>query len=119
GGSYRPGGCRQQAGLSLLESDRHQGMTKKKVLEGLRRVIEGNTGKTSEVVREFKQCPQFQQCCFILSQALQHNTYGRKSSATKAPVGLVPPGQFHGGAAWTFRGSTGSLCTIRHSAATR
>ena len=72
--------------------DRHQGMTKKKVLEGLRRVIEGNTGKTSEVVREFKQCPQFQQCCYILSQALQHNTYGRKRSATKAPAGLVPPG---------------------------
>ena len=61
-------------------------------LEELRRVIEGNTGKTSEVVREFKQCPQFQQCCHILSQALQHNTYGRKSSATKAPAGLVPPG---------------------------
>ena len=38
-------------------------MTKKKVLEELRRVIEGNTGKTSEVVREFKTCPQFQQCC--------------------------------------------------------
>ena len=67
-------------------------MTKKKVLEGLRRVIAGNTGKTSEVVREFKQCPQFQQCCQILSQALQHNTYGRKRSATKAPFGLVPPG---------------------------
>ena len=67
-------------------------MTKKKVLEGLRRVIEGNTGKTSEVVREFKQCPQFQQCCYILSQALQHNTYGRKRSTTKAPAGLVPPG---------------------------
>ena len=45
-------------------------MTKKKVLEGLRRVIEGNTGKTSEVVREFKQCPQFQQCCHILSQGM-------------------------------------------------
>jgi hypothetical protein len=67
-------------------------MTKKKVLEGLRRVIEGNTGKTSEVVREFKQCPQFQQCCHILSLALQHSTYGRKRSATKAPPGLVPPG---------------------------
>ena len=67
-------------------------MTKKKVLEGLRRVIEGNTGKTSEVVREFKQCPQFQQCSQILSQALQHNTYGRKRSSTKAPAGLVPPG---------------------------
>jgi hypothetical protein len=68
-------------------------MTKKKVLEGLRRVIEGNTGKTSEVVREFKQCPQFQQCCHILSQALQHNTYGRKRSATKAPSGLIARGR--------------------------
>ncbi len=28
----------------------------------------------------------------FLSQALQHNTYGRKRSATKAPAGLVPPG---------------------------
>jgi hypothetical protein len=67
-------------------------MTKKKVLEGLRKVIEGNTGKTSEVVREFRQCPQFQQSCQILSQALQQNTYGRKGSAMKAPAGLVPPG---------------------------
>jgi hypothetical protein len=64
---------------------RHQGMTKKKVLQGLRRVIKGNTGKTSEVVREFKQYPQFQQCCHILSQALQHNTIACSSFI---PAGL-------------------------------
>ena len=68
-------------------------MTRKKVLEGLRQVIEGHNGKTSEIVREFKKCPQFQQCCQILAQALQHNTYGRnKRSAMKGPAGLVPPG---------------------------
>ena len=67
-------------------------MTRKKVIEGLRLVIEGHNGKTSEIVREFKRCPQFQQCCQILAQALQNNTYGRKRSAMKAPAGLVPPG---------------------------
>ena len=67
-------------------------MTKKSVLRELQRVIEGRTGKTSEIVREFKTCPQFQQSCQILAQALQHNTYGRKRSALKAPAGLVPPG---------------------------
>ena len=72
--------------------DRHKRMTRKKMLSELQRVIEGQPGKTSRIVREFKQCPQFQQCCQILSQALQHNTYGRKRSATKAPSGLAPPG---------------------------
>jgi hypothetical protein len=67
-------------------------MTKKNVLSELRRVIEGQTDKTSPIVREFKRCPQFQQSCQILLQALQHNTYGRKSSAVKTPAGLVPPG---------------------------
>ena len=67
-------------------------MTKKNVLRELQRVVEGRTRKTSEIVREFKQCPQFQQSCHILAQALQHNTYGRKRSAIKAPAGLVPPG---------------------------
>ena len=67
-------------------------MTKKNVLRELQRVVEGRTRKTSEIVREFKKCPQFQQSCQILAQALQHNTYGRKRSVMKAPVGLVPPG---------------------------
>jgi hypothetical protein len=67
-------------------------MTKIKILAELTRVIEGHTGKTSEIVREFKRCPQFQQCCKILAQALQHNSYSRKHSATMAPPGLVPPG---------------------------
>ena len=35
------GGRRQQARLLLYESDRHQGMSKKRVLEELRRVIDG------------------------------------------------------------------------------
>ena len=54
-------------------------------------MIEGNTtGKTSEVVREFKQCPPgSSSAATSSSQALQHNTYGRKRSATKrAPAGL-------------------------------
>jgi hypothetical protein len=67
-------------------------MTRKIVLCELQRVIEGQAGETSQVVREFKTCPQFQQACHILLQALQHNTYGRKSAAMKAPLGLVPPG---------------------------
>ena len=67
-------------------------MTKKSVLRELQRVVEGRTRKTSEIVREFKKFPQFQQSCQILAQALQHNTYGRKRSALKVPVGLVPPG---------------------------
>ena len=67
-------------------------MTKKRVLQELQRVVEGQTRKTSEIVREFKKCPQFQQSCQILAQALQHNSYGRKTSAVKAPAGLVPPG---------------------------
>ena len=67
-------------------------MTKKRVLRALQRVVEGQTRKTSEIVREFKKCPQFQRSCQILAQALQHNTYGRKVSAMKAPAGLVPPG---------------------------
>ena len=67
-------------------------MTKENVLSGLRRVIEGQTGKTSPIVREFKRCPQFQQSCQILVHALRHNVYGRKSPAMKAPLGLVPPG---------------------------
>ncbi len=67
-------------------------MTKKNVLRELQRVVEGRTRKTSEIVREFKKCPQFQQSCQILAQALQHNTYDRKRSALKAPAGLVPPG---------------------------
>ena len=67
-------------------------MTKKNVLSELRRVIEGQTDKTSHIVREFKRCPPFQQSCRILLRALQHNTYGHKSSAMKPPAGLVPPG---------------------------
>jgi hypothetical protein len=67
-------------------------MTKKSVLRELQRVVEGRTRKTSSIVREFKKCPQFQQSCQILAQALQHNTYGLKRSAMKAPAGLVPPG---------------------------
>ena len=67
-------------------------MTKKDVLSELQRLIEGQTGKTSQIVREFKGCPQFQQSCQILVHALRHNTYGRKSPAMKAPLGLVPPG---------------------------
>jgi hypothetical protein len=67
-------------------------MTKKNVLRELQRVVDGQTRKTSEIVREFKKCPQFQQSCQILARALQHNTYGRKTSAMKAPPGLVPPG---------------------------
>jgi hypothetical protein len=67
-------------------------MTKKRVLRELQRVVEGQTRKTSEIVREFKKCPQFQQSCQILARALQHNTYGRNGSAMKAPAGLVPPG---------------------------
>jgi hypothetical protein len=67
-------------------------MTKKNVLRELRRVVDGRTRKTSEIVREFKKCPQFQQSCQILAQALQHNTYGLKRSAPKVPYGLVPPG---------------------------
>jgi hypothetical protein len=67
-------------------------MTKKHVLRELQRVVEGQTRKTSEIVREFKKCPQFQQSCQILAQALQHNTYGRKGSAVEAPAGLVLPG---------------------------
>jgi hypothetical protein len=67
-------------------------MTKTKVLAELERVVEGRTAKSSEVVREFRTCPQFQQCCRILAQALQYSGYSRKRSATKAPPGLVPPG---------------------------
>jgi hypothetical protein len=67
-------------------------MTKKNVLRELQRVVDGRTRKTSEIVREFKKCPQFQQSCQILAQALQHNTYGRKRSALKVPARLVPPG---------------------------
>ena len=67
-------------------------MTKKRVLQELQQVVDGQTRKTSEIVREFKKCPQFQQSCQILARALQHNTYGRKGSSLKAPAGLVPPG---------------------------
>jgi hypothetical protein len=67
-------------------------MTKKSALRELERVVDGQTRKTSEIVREFKKCPQFQQSCQILVRALQHNIYGRKGSAMKAPAGLVPPG---------------------------
>ena len=67
-------------------------MTKKNVLRELQRVVEGRTRKTSEIVREFKKCPQFQQSCHILAQALQHDTYGRKRSDPTAPAGLAPPG---------------------------
>src|ERR1700674_1385106 len=65
-------------------------MSKDRVLEELRRVIEGRTGKTSEIVREFKTCPQFRQCCQLLSRAVQHGTYGRRP-ALKTPSGLAPP----------------------------
>ncbi len=67
-------------------------MTKKRVLRELQRVVEGQTRKTSEIVLEFKKCPQFQQSCQILAKAIQHNSYGRTTSAAKAPAGLVPPG---------------------------
>ena len=67
-------------------------MTKESVLRELQRVVDGQTRKTSEIVREFKKCPQFQQSCQILARALQHNTYGRKGSGMKVPAGLVPPG---------------------------
>ena len=67
-------------------------MTKKRVLRELQRVVDGQTRKTSEIVREFKKCPQFQQSCQILTRALQHNTYGRKGSGMKVPAGLAPPG---------------------------
>ena len=67
-------------------------MTKKNVLRELQRVVDGQTRKTSKIVREFKKCPQFQQSCQILARALQDNTYGRKGSGMKAPATLVPPG---------------------------
>jgi hypothetical protein len=67
-------------------------MTKAKVLAELERVVEGRTAKSSEIVREFRTCPQFQQCSRILAQALQYGGYSRKRSATKVPPGLVPPG---------------------------
>jgi hypothetical protein len=67
-------------------------VTKKNVLSELQRVVEGQTGKTSQIVREFKKCPQFQQSCQILVHALRHNVYGRKSPAMKAPLGLMFPG---------------------------
>jgi hypothetical protein len=66
-------------------------MNKNRVLEELRCVIEGRTVKTSEIVREFKTCPQFRQCCQILSRALQQGAFGRQA-AIKTPSGLVPPG---------------------------
>jgi len=67
-------------------------MTRAGVLAKLSRVIEGRNGKTSEMVRKLKTCPEFQQSCQILARALERNTYGRKPATTKAPVGLVPPG---------------------------
>jgi hypothetical protein len=67
-------------------------MTKAKVLADLHRVVEGHIVTSSEIVREFRKCPQFQQCCRILAQALQYSGYSRKRSTTKAPPGLVPPG---------------------------
>jgi hypothetical protein len=67
-------------------------MTKKNVLSELQCAIEGQTGKTSQIVREFKRCPQFQESCQILVHALRYNVYGRKTPAMKAPLGLVPPG---------------------------
>ena len=67
-------------------------MNKKCVLEELRRVIDGRTDKTSEMVREFKTCPQFRQSCQILSAALQHGTSDRRRSLITAPSGLVHPG---------------------------
>ena len=67
-------------------------MTKKNVLRELLRVVDGQTQKTSEIVREFKKCPHFQQSCQILARALQHNSYGRKRSGMRVPAGLAPPG---------------------------
>jgi hypothetical protein len=67
-------------------------MSKERVLEELRRVIDGRAGKTSEIVQEFKTCPQFRQCSQILTRALQHCTSGRSRSLIKTPAGLVPPG---------------------------
>jgi hypothetical protein len=66
-------------------------MTKPEVLAKLSRVAEGQHGKASEMVRDFKTCPQFQQACHILARALEGNTYSRKGQTTKAPAGLVPP----------------------------
>jgi hypothetical protein len=67
-------------------------MSKQRVLNELRRVIEGRTSKTSEIVREFKTCPRFQRSCQILSRALQDGGARRSRSAMKTPSGLVPPG---------------------------
>ena len=66
-------------------------MSRERVLEELRRVIDGHTGRTSEIVREFKTCPQFRQCSQILTRALQHCS-GRSRALIKTPAGLVPPG---------------------------
>ena len=67
-------------------------MSRERVLEELRRVIDGRTGRTSEIVREFKTCPQFRQCSQILTRALQHCISGRSRSLIKTPAELVPPG---------------------------
>src|SRR5260370_5029767 len=73
-------------------------MSKDRVLVELRRVIEGRTRKTSAIVREFKTCPHFRQCCQILSRALQRGTSGRSRPLVKTPAGVVPPGWSVGGA---------------------
>ena len=86
----RAGSRQQQARLLLYESDRHQRMSKERVLEELRRVIEGRTSKTSEIVREFKTCPQFRQCCQVLSRALQQGAFGRRS-ALRPPSATCSP----------------------------
>jgi hypothetical protein len=67
-------------------------MTKAEVLRRLSRVVDGHNGKTSEMVRNLKTCPEFQQSCQILAKALERNRYGRKAWNVKPPAGLVPPG---------------------------
>ena len=52
-------------------------------------MIEGRSGKTSEVVREFKPCPQFRQCCQILSRAC--NTAPRPAVGTQDTFGACAP----------------------------
>ena len=69
-------------------------MTKRQVVEELSQVVRGESAKTSEIVREFLTCPQFQSSSRALQEALQHNQYGhgRKGSSLPPPAGFVPPG---------------------------
>lgn len=69
-------------------------MTKRRVVEELARVARGENAKTSEIVREFMTCPQFQSSSRALQEALQRNQYshGRKGSSLPLPAGIVPPG---------------------------